>query len=72
MVNPKVGDPAVLFKTMASLKTTLAKITSPALSKLLTAPVALLRPTWLTVGVVVEKVSEGVVPAPPVLPAASV
>jgi hypothetical protein len=54
MVKPKVGDPAVLFKTMASLKTTLAKITSPALSKLLTAPVALLRPTWLTVGVDVE------------------
>ena len=39
---------------MASLKTTFAKITSPALSKLLTAPVALLRPTWLTVGVDVE------------------
>ena len=45
MVKPKVGEPKVLFNTMASLKTTLAKITSPALSKLLTAPEALVSPT---------------------------
>ena len=54
IIKLNVGDPPVRLSTMASLKTTFAKITSPALSKLLTAPVALLRPTWLTVGVDVE------------------
>jgi len=71
MVKPKVGEPPVLLRTMISLKTTFTYTTSPALSKLFNDPVALLMPTWLTVGVVVENVTTGVVPAVPVLPAAS-
>ena len=51
MSRPKVGDPLALFKVMTSLKTTFAKITSPALSVLFNAPVALLSATLEIVAV---------------------
>ena len=76
--NSRVGEPAVMFTTITSLKVTVASSVSPALSNdtvaslgLRMAPMALLSNTFVKLGATVSKLKEGEAPAAPKLPAAS-
>lgn len=77
-VNSRVGEPAVMFNTITSLKVIVASSVSPALSKdtvaslgLRMAPMALVSNTFVKLGATVSRLNEGDAPAAPKLPAAS-